>query len=185
MNTRFGDGTIFDYRLARYLWHGRYAARLKFGKFVSGHRIDRIGPRRWNGSALTLAVSGPNVGTNTWLSVYFSGTVGTAVYAARGAGIPSIAFSAPAKGRRRFPWNTTPVPNASQIYEGLAANLTDKITQSGKPYIPNNVYLNVDFPRVTSKCQDPGKYQWVLSRINPGIFFWPRCRMVWFKSTAY
>lgn len=130
--------------------------------------IDTIGPQQWNGLAPDLAVSGPNVGSNLWLAVPFSGTVGTAVYASKQAGIPAIAFSGASEGT--LAWNTSPVPLRSRLYAELATVLTNKIVEGGKPYLPKNVWLNVNFPEVKEgKCDDVRKFKWVLSRINPGI----------------
>ncbi|KAK4209923.1 5'/3'-nucleotidase sure [Rhypophila decipiens] len=130
--------------------------------------IDTIGPQHWNGAAPELAVSGPNVGSNLWLSVPFSGTVGTAVYASKQAGIPAIAFSGASGGT--LAWNTNPVPLRSTVYAELAGILVDKVVQAGKPYLPQDVWLNVNFPDVKEaegKCVDVEQFKWVLSRINP------------------
>ena len=133
--------------------------------------IDRFGPKLWNGAAPELAVAGPNVGTNLWLSVPFSGTVGAAAYAAHEAGIPAIAFSAASEGR--LAWNASPVPVRSRVYAELATQLTNKVIQSGKPYLPDDVFLNVNFPEAVGACENARNYKWVLSRINPGIISAP------------
>ncbi|KAM7205183.1 Survival protein SurE-like phosphatase/nucleotidase [Naviculisporaceae sp. PSN 640] len=130
--------------------------------------IDTIGPQHWNGQAPELAVSGPNVGSNLWLQVPFSGTVGTAVYASKQAGIPGIAFSGTSGGT--LAWNTSPLPLRSSLYAQLATIFTNRIIEGGKPYLPNDVWLNVNFPEVEEgKCDSLQKFTWVLSRINPGI----------------
>ncbi|KAK3339676.1 survival protein sure-like phosphatase/nucleotidase [Lasiosphaeria hispida] len=130
--------------------------------------IETIGPQFWNGAAPDLAVSGPNVGSNLFLQVPFSGTVGTAVYAVGQKGIPAIAFSGASHGT--LSWNTTPVPERSLVYAELAARLTDAVVASGKPYLPPNVWLNVNFPEASDECNSAANFKWVLSRINPGIF---------------
>ncbi|KAK1985451.1 5'/3'-nucleotidase sure [Colletotrichum cereale] len=131
--------------------------------------IEQFGPEFWNGSAPELAVSGPNVGTNLWLQVPFSGTVGTVAYASGKKGIPAIAFSGASDGN--LAWNTSPVPVRSTVYAALATRLVDKIVAGGAPYLPEKVWLNVNFPKVADgQCDDPDKFKWVLSRINPGIF---------------
>jgi 5'/3'-nucleotidase SurE len=134
--------------------------------------IEQFGPQRWNGQAPELAVSGPNVGSNLWLSVPFSGTVGTAVYASKEKRIPAIAFSGSSDGT--LPYNTSPVPARSTVYAKLAARLVEKVISSGTPYLPADVWLNVNFPIVEpGKCDNPDQFKWVLSRINPGFLSAP------------
>ncbi|KAL2127291.1 hypothetical protein VTI74DRAFT_10959 [Chaetomium olivicolor] len=130
--------------------------------------IDTIGPQLWNGESAELAVSGPNVGSNLYLAVHFSGTVGAAVYAAKNAGIPAIAFSGKTGGN--LAWNTSPEPQRSKVYAELAATLTNAIIASGKPYLPEDVFLNVNFPEVGDKCTETRQFKWILTRINIGVF---------------
>ncbi|KAI5461661.1 survival protein sure-like phosphatase/nucleotidase [Mariannaea sp. PMI_226] len=141
--------------------------------------IDTFGPQRWNGEAPELAVTGPNVGSNLWLQVPFSGTVGAACYAAHDAGIPAIAFSGASTGNSA--WNTTPVPARSAVYAELATTLVNKIIDSGKPYLPEGVFLNVNFPKVEGKCTKAADFKWILTRINPGLFSPPDVK--WCGST--
>jgi 5'/3'-nucleotidase SurE len=111
-----------------------------------------------------LAVAGPNVGHNIGLQVYFSGTVGAATYAAHTAGIPGIAFSG-ATGSQTS-WNTSR-PLYSDVYADLATNLTNQVVASGKPYLPTDVWLNVNFGKVSdSECNSPAEFSFVLSRIH-------------------
>ena len=140
---------------------------------VTGVRygIDTFGPQFWNGQGPELVVTGPNVGSNLWLSVPFSGTVGAAVYAAHNAGIPSIAFSGASDGT--LAWNTSPPPQRSLVYAQLATQLTNALLASGAPYLPSNVWLNVNFPEVEGSCTEANSFKWVLSRINPGILSAP------------
>ncbi|CAI4214315.1 unnamed protein product [Parascedosporium putredinis] len=130
--------------------------------------ISTISTQFWDGQLPELAVTGPNVGSNLWLAVHFSGTVGAAVYAVREAGVPAIAFSGASEGT--LAWNTTPAPARSLVYAELARRLTDAVLASGKPYLPADVFLNVNFPKAEGACADPNNYKWVLSRINPGLF---------------
>lgn len=130
--------------------------------------IDTFAPQIWNGQAPELVVSGPNVGSNLFLSVPFSGTVGVAVYASHEAGIPALAFSGASDGTLAF--DTNPVPARSTVYAQLATQLTNAVLDSGAPYLPTDVFLNVNFPKVEGDCTDPSKFTWVLSRINPGAF---------------
>lgn len=130
--------------------------------------IDTFAPQIWNGQGPELVVSGPNVGSNLWLAVPFSGTVGVAVYSTHEAGIPAIAFSGASDGNLAF--NTSPVPARSTVYAQLATQFTNAVLAAGAPYLPEDVWLNVNFPKVEGDCTDPAKFKWVLSRINPGVF---------------
>lgn len=136
--------------------------------------IDTFGPQLWNGEAPELVVSGPNVGTNLWVQVPFSGTVGVAVHAVHEHGIPAIAFSGASSGN--LAWNTTDVPARATVYAQLAANLTERVLNGNggaTPYLPAEVWLNVNFPDVADEaggeCTDPTAFTWVLTRINPGV----------------
>ncbi|KAF2193415.1 acid phosphatase precursor [Zopfia rhizophila CBS 207.26] len=130
--------------------------------------IDTTAPKFFNGAKPEIALTGPNVGSNLGIQVPFSGTVGAAVYAAKDAGIPAIAFSG--KSGSPTAWNQ-PTPFYSQVYADLALNLTSKILASGAPYLPDGVWLNVNFPEVTStECNSANQFKFVLSRINWGIF---------------
>ncbi|KAK7984790.1 5'/3'-nucleotidase sure family protein [Apiospora saccharicola] len=130
--------------------------------------LSTFGPQQWNGAAPELVVSGPNVGTNLWVQVPFSGTVGIAVHAAHEAKVPALAFSGASSGTLR--WDTDPVPQRSAIYAALATKLTDAVVASGAPYLPEDVWLNVNMPKVEGDCTNPAKFVWVLSRLNPGWF---------------
>jgi len=137
--------------------------------------ISLIGPQLWSGAPPDLAVAGPNVGSNLHLAVHFSGTVGAAVYASRVAGIPSIAFSGASTGP--LPFDTNPVPLRSRLYAQLATQLVNTLTIQGKPYLPQDVWLNVNFPEVSEECSDARQFKWVLSRINVGLFSQPDVRI--------
>lgn len=131
--------------------------------------INEIGPSHWGGAAPELAVTGPNVGSNVYLQVQFSGTVGAACYAVGEKALPAIAFSGLTDGT--LPWNTVPVPARSLIYADLAANLTNAVIDAGAPYLPPGIFLNVNFPEVTGECTTPGAFKFVMSRINPRTIF--------------
>jgi len=140
---------------------------------VTGVRfgIDTFGPQFWDGQPPELVVTGPNVGSNLFVQVPFSGTVGGAVFAAHERGIPSIAFSGLTGGN--LPWNTSPAPLRSSLYAELATQLTNAILASGTPYLPDDVFLNVNFPAVEGDCTSASKFKWVLSRINVGLLSAP------------
>jgi 5'/3'-nucleotidase SurE len=129
--------------------------------------IDVTAPKLWNGAKPELALTGPNVGGNVAVQVPFSGTVGAATYAAKTAKIPAIAFS----GQSGDPtgWNA-PTPLYSQVYADLALNITQTIINSGKPYLPDNTFLNVNFPSVESnRCNTLSQFKYIFTRINTGL----------------
>ncbi|KXJ89966.1 survival protein sure-likephosphatase/nucleotidase-like protein [Microdochium bolleyi] len=130
--------------------------------------LSTFGPQIWNGQAPELIVSGPNVGINAWLGDLFSGTVGAAVYGAKDAGIPALAFSGKSEGV--LAWNTSPVPLRSSFYAQIATKLTNAVIASGAPYLPQNVFLNVNLPAVEGSCTSLDNVKFVLTRINIGLF---------------
>lgn len=53
------------------------------------------------------------------------------------------------------------------VYADLSTNVTQSLVTSGKPYLPSGIWLNVNFPAVSSStCSSPADFQFVLSRIN-------------------
>lgn len=132
------------------------------------HRASEL----WGeGNSPELAVTGPNVGSNIGVQVPFSGTVGAAVFAAQKARIPALAFSG--FSGEPTPWYK-PVPIHIQTYADLALNVTTRIVESGTPYLPRGVFLNVNFPEVTeSKCNTLNQFKFILTRINWGVFSKP------------
>ncbi|KAH8700741.1 acid phosphatase precursor [Talaromyces proteolyticus] len=115
-----------------------------------------------------LAVTGPNVGNNLALTVLFSGTVGAAVSAVE-SGIPAIAFSGDTGSQTA--WNVSPTPLYSQVYAELATTLTDHLIASGAPpYLPPDIWLNVNFPAVSNdSCNSADQFSFVLSRIYTAV----------------
>ncbi|KAI1269959.1 sure-like protein [Xylariaceae sp. FL1019] len=133
--------------------------------------VENFAPQFWGDSPAELVVSGPNVGSNLYLAVPFSGTVGVARYAAHDVGIPAIAFSGATEDRQSYA--AAPASAASAIYAELSTQLTEAILASGTPYLPDDTFLNVNFPTVDN-CPDAASYSWVLTRINPaGILSTP------------
>lgn len=126
--------------------------------------IDTSGPRFFNG-APDLAVTGPNVGSNIGLAVFISGTVGAATYAAKD-GIPAIAFSG-ASGSQTS-WDSER-PHYSDVYADLATNVTNQVVAAGKPYLPDDIWLNVNFGKVSDECASPADFSFVLSRIHIAV----------------
>ncbi|KAI0181901.1 survival protein sure-likephosphatase/nucleotidase-like protein [Hypoxylon sp. FL1284] len=135
--------------------------------------LEQIGPDFWDGEKPELVASGPNVGSNIFLSVPFSGTAGAAAFASR-AGVPAIAFSGASTGN--LAWNATPAPARSTVYAQLATQLVDYVVAQAdvgeRGLLPDGVWLNVNFPKVDDDgdCAQPDAFRWVLTRINPGVF---------------
>lgn len=132
------------------------------------------------GKSPNLAVAGPNVGSkpsrsyihrqvsnsitaNLGATVFISGTVGAATAAVK-QGIPAIAFSG-ATGDETA-WNISPIPSYSTVYADLSANITSTLLASGTPYLPTDIWLNVNYPASTAtSCSNAGDFSFVLSRI--------------------
>ena len=113
--------------------------------------------RPFNQQVLTDAVA--NLGS----TVLVSGTVGAATEASK-EGIPAIAFSGSTGSQ--VAW-TTATQTYQTVYANLSTNVTQTIIASGKPYLPANIWLNVNYPTVSSiTCSSPHDFKFVLSRIN-------------------
>lgn len=52
------------------------------------------------------------------------------------------------------------------VYADLSTTVTQALVSKGKPYLPNNVWLNVNFPKVDANCSSPSDFKFVLSRVN-------------------
>ncbi|KAF2145843.1 uncharacterized protein K452DRAFT_220380 [Aplosporella prunicola CBS 121167] len=124
----------------------------------------------FDGTAPDLVLTGPNVGTNLDIQLPFSGTVGGASYAAHTAKVPAIAFS----GKTGDPtaWNEE-TPLYSTVYADLAQIVTEHVLAGGAPYLPDDVFLNVNFPAVSEdSCNEASQFKFVLTRVNlhtPGL----------------
>ncbi|GJN83911.1 hypothetical protein PLIIFM63780_007462 [Purpureocillium lilacinum] len=123
--------------------------------------------QHWKGKWADLVVTGLNVGANLGADVEKSSTCQAAAWIAWRDQTPAIAFSAAT--RTRLPWNHQPVPDISRVHAELAAMLTQKIIDGGKPYLPKFRYLNVNFPAPHEGCSKVSDFKFVLSRIaEPG-----------------
>ena len=89
--------------------------------------------------------------------------MGAATEAAK-EGIPAIAFSGSTGTQTAY----TATPDTYvNVYTDLSTNVTQKLVASGKPYLPSNIWLNVNYPAVSSSsCSSPTQFKFVLSRIN-------------------
>ncbi|MCJ1307581.1 hypothetical protein MMC25_001228 [Agyrium rufum] len=124
--------------------------------------IQTLSPKFF-GKAPDIAVAGPNVGANLGSTVLISGTVGAAAEAAK-EGIPGLAFSGTTGSQTAW---TAAVQTYMSVYAALSTNVTSTLIGSGKPYLPTGLWLNVNFPAVSSTtCNTPAKFKFVLSRIN-------------------
>ncbi|CAK4034748.1 Acid phosphatase [Lecanosticta acicola] len=112
-----------------------------------------------------IAVAGPNVGTNLGLVTTISGTVGAATEAAK-EGFPALAFSGSSGSQTAW---TAPVESYMRIYADLSTNVTQTIVDAGKPYLPQGIWLNVNYPAVDDACSEAGDFKFVLSRVYPAI----------------
>lgn len=118
------------------------------------------------GGDAELAVAGFNVGANAGATVLISGTVGAATEASK-LGVPAIAFSG--SSGSQVAWNTA-TQTYQQVYADLSTNVTETLIKSGKPYLPDNIWLNVNFPKVDdSTCSQTSEFSFVLSRVNAGL----------------
>ena len=92
-----------------------------------------------------------------------SGTVGAATEAAK-ENIPAIAFSGTTGSQTSYTAGTSTYVN---VYSDLSTNVTQSLIASGTPYLPQGIWLNVNYPAVSSStCSSPAQFKFVLSRIN-------------------
>ncbi|KAI9713619.1 MAG: hypothetical protein M1820_001002 [Bogoriella megaspora] len=140
--------------------------------YVNSYPVTAIkyGLQNFSSSPADIVVTGPNVGANLGLADQGSGTVGAATEAVK-EGVPAIAFSGTTGSQTA--WNVQPVPDYAAIYADLATNVTEALIGSGKPYLPSNVFLNVNFPAAGSgtSCTKLSQFKFVLSRINTALPF--------------
>lgn len=124
--------------------------------------IQTLSPKFFGG-APDIAVAGYNVGANLGSTTLISGTVGAATEAAL-EGIPAIAFSGTSGSQVSY---TTATQTYQTVYAQLSTNVTTTLIDSGKPYLPDGIWLNVNYPTVSSStCSSASRFKFVLSRIN-------------------
>lgn len=105
---------------------------------------------------------------NTGLTTLISGTVGAATEASL-EGIPGIAFSGTSGSQ--VAW-TTATQTYQTVYAELSTNVTQTLLASGAPYLPDGIWLNVNYPTVSSTtCSSAAQFKFVLSRINTATIF--------------
>ncbi|KAI7301518.1 hypothetical protein KC315_g16597, partial [Hortaea werneckii] len=92
--------------------------------------------------------------------------VGAATEAAK-QGVPAIAFSG--KSGDAVAWNTA-TETYQQVYADLSTTVTQALINSGVPYLPEGIWLNVNYPEVSdSTCSSPSDFSFVLSRIHTAV----------------
>ncbi|CAD6902640.1 unnamed protein product [Tilletia controversa] len=125
--------------------------------------LEQLAPTVFNGSQPDLVVAGPNEGSNLGLSYLVSGTYGAARYAVE-QGIPAIAFSAGDSTHRPY----TVIKGADDqayVYARLATAFIERLTEGGKPFLPRNTGLNINFPSAITRDCTPGKEMYILTRL--------------------
>lgn len=148
--------------------------------------IQNLAPKYF-AEAPDIAVAGPNVGgpsitfhrlvvanvnslcylANLGSTVLISGTVGAATEAAK-EGIPAIAFSGTTGSQISY---TSAQQTYILVYSDLSTNVTQTLAATNKPYLPSNIWLNVNYPAVSgSTCSSLNQFKFVLSRINSAGF---------------
>ncbi|CAN8104635.1 unnamed protein product [Discula destructiva] len=166
--TRVGNGCQFNSCPAGSPAIGRNASEPRFNYVNSypvtaiRYGIQNVSEQFFDGPP-DIAVAGPNVGGNLGFVTRFSGTVGAATEASL-EGVPGIAFSGDSGSQ--VAWTTS-----TQIYQTVYADLSTQVTQtllaSGKPYLPDGIWLNVNYPAIgTNSCNSAKQFKFVLSRIN-------------------
>jgi len=133
--------------------------------------FDTFGPQVWGGAGPELSVTGPNIGSNLWLQVPFSGTIGAAAESVKNHGVPALAFSGLTSTHAQ--WDVSPVPAESTLYAQLAMKLTSAVIAAGTPYLPDGVFLSTNFPAISDRCSKVEDFKFVLTRINPHGFSGP------------
>ncbi|KAE8228277.1 hypothetical protein CF326_g6796 [Tilletia indica] len=125
--------------------------------------LEQLAPIAFNGSLPDLVVTGPNEGSNLGLSYLVSGTYGAARYAVQ-QGIPAIAFSAGNDTHRPYT-DIKGEYDQARTYARLATEFIERLTEGGKPYLPMNTGLNVNFPSATTRDCSPGTEKFILTRL--------------------
>ena len=97
-------------------------------------------------------------------AVLTSGSVGAATRAVL-LGVPAIAFSG--LSGHLLPWDDDSGYGYPGIYGDLSTRIVRALLATSKPYLPNNTWLNVNYPFSDVVCSyKPDGFDIVLSRIN-------------------
>lgn len=110
-----------------------------------------------------IVIAGPTDGPNIGADLSSSGVVAQAALAANKYHTPAIAFAWPGMGTMKWEPDK-PVPPRMKMYQELAQNLTELVVAGGRPFLPDNTFLNVNFPPLGAPCNDTRAMQYVLTR---------------------
>lgn len=131
--------------------------------------LDYVIPKYFNNKTVDLVVAGPNEGTNLSPSLYtLSGTMG-ATYTSVGRGLPAIAFSGSNSNNSFFKDDAAREDDPTFAPNILAKKVTEFVdnlfaSQKNAPrLLPFTTGLNVNFPTVNAKCENP---EWVFTRMS-------------------
>ncbi|KAG9013939.1 hypothetical protein FRB94_004319 [Tulasnella sp. JGI-2019a] len=117
------------------------------------------------GGSPDIVLSGPNVGGNIGPQDQFSGTIGVAAAAAVSYGIPAIAFSGADRTKR--PYTDLRPGDISHLYSALSMTILSQVLASGKPYLPTNTFLNINFPKPSDACLAASAFKFILTTSEP------------------
>ncbi|KAJ6441477.1 porphobilinogen deaminase protein [Purpureocillium lavendulum] len=124
--------------------------------------VHLFGKQRWD-TLPELVISGPNVKYSVGDLLF--PTDDAVARIVRNDKVPGIIFFA--SDDENVAWNSTKRPRRSLVQADLATHLLNTITKPGVPYLPEGVYLKVNFHKVEGKCNDASKFRWILTRISP------------------
>ncbi|KAG8921429.1 hypothetical protein FRC01_000256 [Tulasnella sp. 417] len=118
----------------------------------------------WRGAKPDIVLSGVNVGPNLGAMTLFSGTVGVASYSVKHQGVPAIAFSA--GDDTRVPYTALKDGDVAHLWSQLAMTITRQVISS-KPFLPDRVLLNVNFPKTSPTCSKAEDFKFVFTTVYP------------------
>jgi len=144
-----------------------------FGVDAVRYGINTLAPKLF-GQAPDIVIAGPNVGGAHLdaASVNNSSNFQVAVKAVK-LGIPAIAVWGGANGTTSSSYKKlTTQPNskdtkAAQLYANLTNLFVTNLYNSGKPYLPANLTLAINYPPIED-CPAVSDYKFVLSKIATG-----------------
>lgn len=125
--------------------------------------IEKFGPRVWGGKPCDLVISGINYGWNVGRAVPMSGTVAVARWAATEAKVPAIAVSADLA----IDGDENLDNEQAKIYASLVNQMVSTLVKSGRPLLPENVWLSVHTPSLQQLLPKISYFKWVLGLPSP------------------
>lgn len=113
-----------------------------------------------------LIITGPNVGKNTELQDWFSGTLGAAAYGSK-QGVPAIAISADDGNRHGY--QDIRDDDSSEVYADATVRVLEQLLRVGEDgaYLPEGCVLNINLQKAGphSNCRAAEDYHFVLSSV--------------------